>query len=201
MDVIRRLNDYIYDKLILKYYTIMTYFTCRYHGIPWNMTMMFKGKLIIRKSKGAKIDIGDNFTSISDMKYNTFGIIQKVLIAALEANTQIIIGNNVGISGCTITARRYIKIGNDVLIGSGVIITDNDAHPIKPCNRRFSDDFEAKPIIIGDNAFIGARAIILKGVTIGTGAVVGAGSVVSKNVEPFSVVGGNPAVFIKDCRD
>ena len=59
------------------------------------------------------------------------------------------------------------------------------------------------PLLIGDinlgaDAFVGARALILPGVTIGEGAVVGAGAVVTKDVEPWTVVGGNPAKFIKD---
>ena len=58
------------------------------------------------------------------------------------------------------------------------------------------------PLLIGDinlgaDAFVGARALILPGVTIGEGAVVGAGAVVTKDVEPWTVVGGNPAKFIK----
>ena len=55
----------------------------------------------------------------------------------------------------------------------------------------------AKPIAIGDYAWIASRALILPGVTIGEGSVVGAGAVVSNNVEPWTVVGGNPAKFIK----
>lgn len=55
----------------------------------------------------------------------------------------------------------------------------------------------AKPINIGSVAWIAAKSIVLPGVTIGEGAVVGAGSVVTKDVEPWTVVGGNPARFIK----
>ena len=54
-----------------------------------------------------------------------------------------------------------------------------------------------KPIMIGTNAWVAGWSIILPGVTIGEGAVVGAGSVVTKNVEPWTVVGGNPAKIIK----
>ena len=50
---------------------------------------------------------------------------------------------------------------------------------------------------IGEDAFIGARALILPGVNLGEGAVVGAGAVVTKDVEPWTVVGGNPAKVIK----
>jgi maltose O-acetyltransferase len=52
-------------------------------------------------------------------------------------------------------------------------------------------------VVIGDNVWIGNRAIILPGVTIGAGAVVGAGSVVTRDVPPFTVVAGNPAKVLK----
>ena len=55
-----------------------------------------------------------------------------------------------------------------------------------------------KDIIIGNDIWIGTKVCILHGVTIGGGAVVGAGSVVTKNVDPYTVVGGVPARFIKD---
>lgn len=54
-----------------------------------------------------------------------------------------------------------------------------------------------KPIVIGDSAWVAARAMVLPGVTIGEGAVVAAGAVVTKDVEPWTVVGGNPAKVIK----
>lgn len=53
------------------------------------------------------------------------------------------------------------------------------------------------PIIVEDDVWIGNNAIILSGITIGKGAIVAAGSVVTKNVEPYSIVGGNPAQLIK----
>ena len=56
-------------------------------------------------------------------------------------------------------------------------------------------------IKICSKAWIGMNCIILKGVTIGEGAIVAAGSVVTKDVKPWTMVGGNPAVYIKDVRD
>ena len=58
-------------------------------------------------------------------------------------------------------------------------------------------ELATKPISIGANAWVAGWSIVLPGVTIGEGAVVGAGSVVTKDVEPWTVVGGNPAKFIK----
>ncbi len=54
-----------------------------------------------------------------------------------------------------------------------------------------------KPIVVGSNAWVAAWSIILPGVTIGEGSIVGAGAVVTKDVDPWSVVAGNPAKFIK----
>ena len=57
-----------------------------------------------------------------------------------------------------------------------------------------------RPITIGNNVWIGCRAIILKGVTIGEGAVVAAGAVVTKDVAPFMLVAGNPARVIREVK-
>ena len=59
----------------------------------------------------------------------------------------------------------------------------------------------AAPILIEDDAFIGARSIILKGVTIGKGSIIGAGAVVTRNVPEYSIVAGNPAKVIGDVRN
>lgn len=85
-----------------------------------------------------------------------------------------------------------IKIGTKVAISREAFIC-TATHDISKPNR----PLVLKPITIGDGVWIGARATILPGVTIGEGAVVAAGSVVVKDVEPWTVVGGNPAKFIK----
>ncbi|MNT68380.1 Maltose O-acetyltransferase [compost metagenome] len=86
-----------------------------------------------------------------------------------------------------------ITLEDDVLIGPKVnLITEN--HPIDPLNRR---GMLCQPILIKRNAWIGAGATILPGVTIGENAVVAAGAVVSKNVNDNTVVAGIPAKIIK----
>ena len=60
---------------------------------------------------------------------------------------------------------------------------------------------KTKPIVIEDDVWVGFNSIILKGVTIGKGSIVAAGSVVSKDVEPFTVVAGNPALVIKKMKN
>jgi acetyltransferase-like isoleucine patch superfamily enzyme len=95
--------------------------------------------------------------------------------------------------------RSNIEIGENVLVGPNVVIQgvnhniDDLSQPIL-----FAGDQKGKnKIIIGNNVWIGANSVILSGVSIGDDAVVGAGSVVTKDVEPFSVVGGVPAKLIK----
>lgn len=104
------------------------------------------------------------------------------------------IGKNVFINfNCTFLALGGITIEDDVLIGPKVsLITEN--HPLNPQER---NGLIGKPIHIKKNAWIGANATILPGVTIGKSAVVAAGAVVSKDVPDHTVVGGIPAKFIK----
>lgn len=86
---------------------------------------------------------------------------------------------------------KEVRIGNHVLISWDVNIIEYDYHA--PGGGHPSP----LPIIIGDEAWIGARCIIAKGVTIGKGAIIGAGSVVVKDVPPFTLAAGNPARVIK----
>ena len=156
------------------------------------------GKPFIKCPEGATLKIGENFVAVSDMRFNSIGVFQPVIICVMPGAT-VEIGNDVGMSGCSITARDNVYIGNRVLIGSGALIFDNDAHPICPTNRRYNNEgIASKPIILHDDTFIGARAIIMKGVEVGEGSIVAAGSVVVKSVPPFTIVGGNPARVIKE---
>ena len=100
-----------------------------------------------------------------------------------------------------ITAVNKIIIGNGLLTGRWVTITDNshgctdiDDLCIKPLDRKI---FSKGPVIIGDNVWIGDKATIIPGVKIGNGAVIGANAVVTKDVPTYAVVVGNPAQIIK----
>lgn len=110
---------------------------------------------------------------------------------------KVFLGNrNVINMGCMFRARHYrIRTGNDVSIGpeATILTLGHD-----PQSRKFGD--KGGEVVIGDRAWIGYRAIVLPGVTIGEGAVVGAGSVVTKNIEPFTIVAGNPAKVIGERR-
>jgi len=109
---------------------------------------------------------------------------------AVHRGASLRIGERVFINqGARIVATCVIDIGSDVLIGDEVIIMDSDFHPVG------GDPSKQAPVRIEDGAWIGARSIILKGVTIGRGSVVGAGTVVTRSVPPGSLVHGAPPVI------
>jgi acetyltransferase-like isoleucine patch superfamily enzyme len=92
---------------------------------------------------------------------------------------------------CRLDNRGTLRIGSNVSISSEVCILTADHDPQ-------SESFAGRnrAVEIADYSFIGTRALILPGCNIGRGAIVAAGSVVSKNVEPFAIVAGNPAKVI-----
>lgn len=97
------------------------------------------------------------------------------------------------------TESGYLVIENDVLIGAGVhFYVSNHAFDRTDLPIKYQGHYPSRPIKVCNGAWIGASSIILNGVTIGQNAVVGAGSIVTKDVEPYTVVAGNPAHKIKD---
>lgn len=114
---------------------------------------------------------------------------------SVENNAEIIIGDDVFINtGVIIAAKKRIFIGNETIIGDQVIIYDTDWHGID------KKDIVSYPVEIGNHVWIGARAIILKGVKIGNNSIIGAGSVVTRNVDDNTIVGGNPARCIRNTQ-
>ncbi|HKL10089.1 MAG TPA: acyltransferase [Clostridia bacterium] len=91
-----------------------------------------------------------------------------------------------------------ITIGSHVMMGPEVMIyTANHNYGRDDIPMIEQGDSEMKPVVIGDDVWIGARAIILPGVELGKGCIIAAGSVVTKDVPQYSIAGGNPAKVIK----
>lgn len=103
-------------------------------------------------------------------------------------------GKNVFVNaGCHFQDQGGITIGDGVLIGHNVVLA-TATHALAPSQSR---KLYYKPIVIGDNVWIGSNAVILQGVTVGEWSVIAAGAVVTRDVEPYTVVGGVPAKFIR----
>lgn len=103
-------------------------------------------------------------------------------------------------SGVGINAKIHgrVVIGKDVMMGPDCIIyTKNHAFADTTIPMREQGFSEEKPVIIGNDVWIGGRVTILPGVHIGNGAIVGAGAVVTKDVPEYAIVGGNPARILK----
>jgi acetyltransferase-like isoleucine patch superfamily enzyme len=90
-----------------------------------------------------------------------------------------------------IVSAGSVSIGRDCKIGRDVLIMDTDQHPLP------SGSLAVKPVVIEDRVWIGARAIVLKGVRIGHDSVIGAGAIVTRDVPSSSVVAGQPARVIR----
>jgi acetyltransferase-like isoleucine patch superfamily enzyme len=153
-------------------------------------------RVIISKNASGKIILGNNIISAGELYcFLDKGIIKIGDWSYIGLNTRI-------------WALSEIIIGERVLIAHDVFIVDNLTHPIEPSLRHrqfkakfgfpfpYEMDLKESPILIEDDAWIGAGSIILRGVQIGKGAIVGAGSVVTKDVPAGAIVAGNPAKII-----
>ncbi|WP_218917258.1 acyltransferase [Niabella ginsenosidivorans] len=151
-------------------------------------------------ASGGQFIIGKNFSMHNGIKGNPIGSYNKCTFF-VDKGARLTIGDHVGISQAALICHHSITIGNDVKIGGGVRIYDTDFHSLDAAIRAGKDDILHKakaPVVIGNNAFIGAFSIILKGVTIGQNSIIGAGSVVTRSVPDNQIWAGNPAKFIKE---
>jgi acetyltransferase-like isoleucine patch superfamily enzyme len=126
---------------------------------------------------------------------NNFSILSWLypVVVNVDEGACITIGNSVVLNhGITIWSRSRIDIGDATIIGPQALILDSDGHGIDGGQEK------KEPIVIGKHVWIGARAIILKGVTIGDNAIIGAGSIVTRDVPANSIVVGQPAEKIRN---
>jgi len=169
----------IYRRLCLIVYYGLAQYLPKSTFTLGNISKKIRGKLArhIFKSTGKNITLEDG--------------------AYFGKGDRITIGDNSGI-GTKCQLYGKITIGKDVLMAPEVIIlTRNHKHNKTDVPMRIQGFEDEKEVIIEDDVWIGTRAIIMPGVRIGKGSIVGAGSVVTKNVEPYSIVGGVPAKELK----
>lgn len=136
---------------------------------------------------GSHVSIGNNQTWVVGVKST--------------GTARLVIGDYTTINyRTTISVVQSVTIGSHCLLAGEIKIFDNNSHPLDYRERRkphVLGPAEVAPVVIEDDVWIGNNCIILKGVRIGRGAVVAAGSIVTKDVPPFTLVGGNPARVLK----
>lgn len=167
----------LYNKAIRR---IRGYFINIIYGLKANGLRIQGDFEISTFHKNTKVKIGKNVLLYEKVKF------------FLDADNSIIeIGDNTYINRRSeICCKDKVKIGKNCAISWDVVISDSDYHGIVGVEN-------TKPILIGDNVWIGCRTTILKGVTIGNGAIVAAGSLVTRDVQEKCVVAGVPAKVIK----
>jgi acetyltransferase-like isoleucine patch superfamily enzyme len=141
------------------------------------------GRIRLIKRKGV-ISIGQRTALWPDVKLACCGLKDK--IAHLDIGNECVIGDRTEIH-----CQENISIGDKTIMSWDCVIMDTDYHSTQ------GGAAYTSPVTIGENVWIGCRAIILKGVTIGDNAIVAAGAVVTKDVHPNTLVAGNPAIVKK----
>jgi len=170
----------------------------RIRGIQFTAPIHLVGQPICSRYPGSVISLGSGVALDSAIRSNRLGGFSPCVLRTVTPTARIRLGERVGLSNSVIVAGSSIEIGEDTILGSGVMILDNDFHImgegfswVSECSKN------SKPIKVGRGCFIGSRSMILKGVTLGDRAIIGAGAVVTKDVPAFSVAAGNPARIVR----
>ncbi len=193
----------IYNRPVLKFFKQI------HERLLWNAYSKEIGKLGSKSCVGRGLQLrGGNFMQIGNNFTAGVGLTLQAWdsFAGESFRPKLTIGDNAMLTDFVqISCCNEISIGNNVLIGQSVYISDNshgDADAtsvdVPPMARKLTTK---GPVIIGDNVWIGRCSTILSGVTIGDNAIIGANSVVTKDVPPCGVVAGVPAKLIKFCKE
>lgn len=188
---------YLYDLLRQYYSTWSARALARWWNVKLGRGSLFMGIPYFRKHPTAKISIGNQCIFRSAEWSNSVGLNHRCFIDAARG-AEIRIGARCGFSATIISAATTIHIGNDVLCGGNCTICDSDRHPTDMIGRRVNLAGKSKPVIIGDDVFLGMNTVVLKGVTIGNGTIVAANSVVVNSLPSHVIAAGCPARVIKD---
>jgi len=142
------------------------------------------GRPVIKLERQAHLELGEEVRLESGVHRTRLSVRHKA---------RLVIGNDVRLNGCIISANSEVIIKDRARIGPWAHVMDGDFHSVEDR----SAAGKLRPVIIEEGAWLTTRCMVLKGVTIGRGAVVAAGSVVTKDVDPYTVVAGVPAKVVK----
>jgi len=204
MSAKRYIKEYLAHHLycVWRIFKIKCYFTLNqisitYWGVKVGKKCSFLGSTIFRRYPETAIIIGNNCAFQSSDWSNIVGICRRCMISTLKKGAVLKIGDKCGFSGAAISCAESITIGDNVLLGINVIVTDTDHHSLNAKQRFENIGITSKPIVIGNDVWIGTNSIILKGVNIGDNSVIAAGSVVVGDIPDNVVAGGVPAKVIR----
>jgi acetyltransferase-like isoleucine patch superfamily enzyme len=169
--------------------------------LSWDLLLtrlFFRPARLIRQPTQVRnwqlIQVGPGFTTGRYCRLDAFAYDSQV-------RPKLVFGRNVEMNDrCHIAAANSVVVGNDVLIASGVYISDHDhgsSGDIENSSRPGDRPLNTAPVRIEDRVWIGENVVILKGVTIGAGSIIGAGAIVTRSIPPSSVAIGCPARVIR----
>lgn len=167
------------------------YLLARMKGVKFAGKPVIVGKPKFRRYPRTEIRIGKGVEFQSGATDNLIGINRPCILSTFNEGTRLVIGNSCGFSGTVISAHADIRIGDRVKCGANTLITDSNWHPEDPRSG------SPRPVVIGNNVWLGVNAVVLKGVTIGDNTVIGANSVVSRDIPANVVAAGNPCRILK----
>lgn len=181
-----------------RYWTVLLRIKIWLLGGRCGKRLRCSGPVSLRIHRNGSLVIGSNVTINASFLANPVGSGCGASIW-VGPGAVLLIGDDVGMSHMEIVCTHSIEIGQGTKIGGGVRIYDSDFHSLDYRRRQQVPDTGVvrKPINIGKNVFIGAYAMILKGVQIGDASVVGASSLVSRDVPAAEIWAGNPCVHLK----
>jgi acetyltransferase-like isoleucine patch superfamily enzyme len=159
-------------------------------GVQYGGGNRYFGILKVKRLPMSIIKIGAHNIFRSDSSSNLIGVNHRCILSTHSKTAVIEIGDNCGFSGVTIGADEKITIGNNVLCGANVTITDFDWH-----QSRYAS--ESRPVTIHDNVWLGLNVTVLKGVEIGCNSIIGANSLVITSIPANVIAAGNPCKVIK----
>ena len=120
-----------------------------------------------------------------------------ILLQPQSADAEVVIGSGNSFSNnVAIIANRSVRLGDGCQSGELVSIYDSDFHELDPATRRRSPG-ESRPVVIGNNVWLGSRVLVLKGVSVGSNSVIGAGSIVVCSIPANSLAVGSPAKVVR----
>lgn len=191
----------LFNYISIKYDKLFSYILFFVNGIDFS-SFRTTGIPYVMIARGAKdVVFGKHFAMNNGLKGNPIGCNERCSFIVYDS-AELIIGNSVGLSQCALVSDCRIKIGDNVKIGGGTCVYTTDFHSLDYKKRQDivldRKSRKCSPVEIGDNVFIGAKCIIMKGVTIGENSIIGAGSVVTKSIPENQIWAGNPAVYIRN---